>query len=185
MFARYDGSSKPGASALWIALLTATSTATTYVLACATPFPALAALAALHMRERDGLALMALAWIASQIVGFGLLGYPHSSTTVAWGLALAVAALVSAGAAYLLLPRLRLRSMWSRLAAAYVVAFLAFKAAIALCGLALGDLASAFDPAIVLAQFMRNGAILLGLFLLYHGLVALGVPAARGGLATA
>ena len=62
--------SKRGASALWVALLTAASTATTLALACATPFPSLAALAAVHMRQRDGVALMLLAWLASQGVGF-------------------------------------------------------------------------------------------------------------------
>jgi len=35
-----------GASALWVSLLTAASMSTTLVLACATPFPSLAALAA-------------------------------------------------------------------------------------------------------------------------------------------
>ena len=45
-----------GASALWVSLLTAASTTATLALACATPFPALAALAAVHMRRRDGVA---------------------------------------------------------------------------------------------------------------------------------
>ena len=71
-----------GASTLWISLLTAASTGTTLLLACATPFPALAALSAVHMRPRDGIALMMLAWAASQAVGFGLLGYPHDPATL-------------------------------------------------------------------------------------------------------
>src|SRR5690606_37460670 len=77
-----------GTAALWVALLTAASSATTLALACATPFPALAALAAVHMRRRDGLALMLLAWAASQVVGFALLGYPRHGSTLAWGAAL-------------------------------------------------------------------------------------------------
>ena len=49
--------SNRGASALWVTLLTAASSVTTLALGCATPFPSLAALAAVHMRRRDGLAL--------------------------------------------------------------------------------------------------------------------------------
>lgn len=48
-------SSENRASTLWTTLLTAASTATTFMLACATPFPALAALTSVHMRRHDGM----------------------------------------------------------------------------------------------------------------------------------
>ena len=82
-FARQDR-----VSTLWILLLTLTSTATTLALGCAMPFAALAALAALHLRQRDGLILLGLAWVANQAVGFGLMGYPHDPRTIAWGVGL-------------------------------------------------------------------------------------------------
>lgn len=168
-----------GASVLWILLLTAASTVTTLVLACATPFPALAALAAVHMQRRDGLALMLLAWAASQAVGFCLLDYPHDAKTVAWGAGLATAAIGSALGAYAALGRLGRASVPVRLAAGYGAAFLAFKLIVLLWAFGLGGADTSLAPDIVARQFLRNGAILAGLFVLYHLLVAIGIPAAR------
>lgn len=165
-----------GASTLWIMLLTAASTLTTLALACATPFPALAALAAHHMRRRDGVALMLAAWGASQAVGFGLLGYACDVETLGWGAALGLAAPVSILAAYAVMDRVDGRPAIVRLALAYVVAFVAFKAVIALFALRLGGLATTFDPGLVARQFLRNGEILIVLLLLHRGLVALGAP---------
>lgn len=167
-----------GASTLWIMLLTAASTLTTLALACATPFPALAALAAHHMRRRDGVALMLAAWAASQAVGFGLLGYVCDRETIGWGVALAVAAPLSALAAYAAIDRVGNRPAPIRLLAAYGAAFVAFKAVIALFALWLGGFAMLIAPELAFGQFVRNGAILIGLLALYRALVALGAPIA-------
>ena len=132
--------SKRGASALWVALLTAASTATTLALACATPFPALAALAAVHMRQRDGVALMALAGSAAVRAA----GY---------------------------------RSVAARLSLAYAAGFTAYKGIIVGWALVLGGLHTATAPDLLAEQFVRNAAILIGLYGLYRLLVAAGVPA--------
>jgi len=169
-----------GASTLWIILLTAASTVTTLALACATPFPALAALAAMHMRRRDGLILMALAWVASQMTGFFILHYVVRDTTLGWALGLLVAAMASGVGAYAALKRLEGRSRALRLGAAYVAAFVGFKLIIlAFSAFWLGGIETALDPAILTTQFVRNAAIFGGLLAVYHGLVALGVPSAR------
>ncbi|QCB53363.1 hypothetical protein E5675_02160 [Sphingopyxis sp. PAMC25046] len=165
-----------GASTLWVALLTAASTATTLALGCATPFPSLAALAAVHMRRRDGLALMLLAWAASQIVGFLLLGYPRDGSTLAWGAGLATAALGSALASYAALGALKYRTVAARLSVAYAAGFTAFKAIILGWALVLGGLHSVMAPDLLAEQFVRNAAILIGLYALYRALVAAGVP---------
>jgi hypothetical protein len=172
------GLSRRGASMLWIMLLTAASTITTLLLACATPFPALAALAAVHMHRRDGLTLMGAAWAASQLTGFLILGYEIKDTTWGWAAGLGVAALVSAAGSYAALGRLSGRSTALRLAVAYVAGFVAFKLVILFFSFGLGGVATTLDPDILTRQFLRNGAILTGLFLLYRGLVAAGVPAA-------
>lgn len=170
---------KTGASALWILLLTLASTATTLALSCATPFPALAALAAAHMRRRDGLILMALAWLASQLTGFFILRYAIQDTTYGWAGGLFVAAIVSGLGAYAALDRLEGRPAVLRMAAAYVAAFVAFKVVIvAFSALWLGGLDTALDGGIAGWQFLRNAAILAGLLALYHGLVASGAPRA-------
>ncbi|MGB3847158.1 MAG: hypothetical protein WA940_14905 [Sphingopyxis sp.] len=169
--------SNRGASALWVSLLTAASMATTLALGCATPFPSLAALAAVHMRRRDGLALMLLAWAASQAIGFALLGYPRDGSTLAWGVGLGTAAAGSALAAHAALRALTYRSVAARLATAYAAGFTAFKAMILGWALILGGLHTAMAPDLLAEQFVRNGAILAGLYLLYRLFVAAGVPA--------
>lgn len=166
-----------GASALWISLLTAASTATTLALGCATPFPALAALAAVHMRRRDGIALMLLAWTASQFVGFFLLGYPRDGSTLGWGVGIGTAAVGSAVASYIALRALDYRSVAARLGLAYAAGFTAFKGIILAWATVLGGLHSVMAPDLLAEQFVRNGAILIGLYALYRALVAVGVPA--------
>jgi len=176
-------SPQTGASTIWIILLTAASTLTTLALACATPFPALAALAAMHMRRRDGLILMALAWGASQATGFFILHYAIKDTTLGWALGLLVAAMASGLGAYAALAHMEGRSLALRLGTAYVAAFVAFKLVIiAFSAFWLGGVETALDLGIITKQFVRNAAILGGLLAIYHGLIALGVPSARRGM---
>lgn len=172
---------KPGrmpASTLWIMLLTLASTATTLVLACATPFTALAALAATQMRARDGVLLMLAVWAASQLVGFCVLDYPHDARTIAWGIALGMAAIACVIAARLVVDRMPGRSTFLQLAIAYLVASIAFKLVILLWSFGLGGVATTLSPSINARQLVRNCAILVGLYALYRALVAIGVPAA-------
>ncbi|WP_380872231.1 hypothetical protein ACFB49_31730 [Sphingomonas sp. DBB INV C78] len=173
------------ASTLWIMLLTIASTVTTLALACATPFPALSALAALHMRRSDGVWLAVAAWVASQAVGFGLLGYPHDPSTLGWGIGLGCAAVISALAAHAVADRFAGLGIAIRLGLAYVAGFIAFKAVIALFALKLGGMAISLSPSLMVEQFARNAAILLGLLALYRGLVAIGMPAPTGRLKAA
>ena len=171
--------SRPAASTLWIVLLTAASTASTLMFACATPFPSLAALAAVHMHRADGIKLMLTAWLASQIVGFGVLGYPHGLDTIGWAMALAMAAVCSTIAAYAALDRLGERPVFVRLTIVYVTAFAMFKVVILAWALGLGGLDTLLQPALLQRQLLRDGAMLAGLFVLYRGLVGIGLPAAR------
>lgn len=164
-------------STLWVALLTAASSVTTLALGCATPFPSLAALAAVHMRRRDGLALMLLAWAVSQLAGFALLGYPRDASTLAWGVGLGTAAVGSALASYAALSSLRYRAVAARLGLAYAAGFTAFKAIILGWALVLGGVHTAMAPDLIAEQFVRNAAILAGLYALYRIFIAAGVPA--------
>lgn len=172
-------------STLWIVLLTAASTATTLMFACATPFPSLAALAAVHMHRADGTKLMRATWLVSQIVGYGVLGYPHGLDTLGWSVALAMAAICSAMVAYAALDRLGEQPVIARLAVSYVAGFAAFKAVILAWAVGLGGLETLLDPSLLLRQFLRDGAMLAGLFVLYRALVSIGLPAARSTEVTA
>jgi hypothetical protein len=110
---------------LFIALVAAASVALSFRLSCATPFAAIATLAALQMRRGDGLALVGLAWALNQAVGYLFLGYPHEFESYAWGAAIGVAALGAYVMADVLMARLghldRLPAAGLVLVAAFVV----------------------------------------------------------------
>jgi hypothetical protein len=76
----------------WIVLLVSASVILTGRYACATPFPALAALAALEADQRDGITLVGAIWLVNQIVGFTILGYPQELQAYAWGAVIALSA---------------------------------------------------------------------------------------------
>ena len=168
--------SAPGASTLWIVLLTGASMGCTALFHCMMPFAALAALAAVHMRRGDGVALMFAAWVVNQATGFLLLDYPRDPTTIMWGLgigAAAVAAVVAGGAA-----AAKVGSYPLRLVAAFVTGFVAYKAVLVLCSLGLGGTDISLSPSIAGTQIVREAMIGLLLLAAYRVLVALGVPAA-------
>src|SRR5438132_11138011 len=82
---------------LWLAVLVGTSVAFTLGLACAVPLVAFAAAAALTLSRRDGLVLIAAVWLANQLVGFAVLGYPWTASTLAWGAVLGAVAVLTTG----------------------------------------------------------------------------------------
>jgi hypothetical protein len=81
--------------AVWIALLVAASAAFSLGIACATPFAAFAAIAALTVPRRDALLLIGLVWFANQAVGFGMLHYPWTADCLAWGVGLGIVSMLA------------------------------------------------------------------------------------------
>ena len=163
------------ATLLWIVLLTAASLGSALALACATPFAALAVLAAVHMRRQPGMALMLLCWAGSQAVGFGLLGYSCTAETLGWGASMALAAVIALLAA----ERVRASKDWLRLGLGYVAAFIAFKAVILLASLVIAPAQTRMlaSPMLLARQLGRDALFLIGLELSYRILVTLGMPA--------
>lgn len=168
---------KSDATKLWIGLLTVAALVSTLALACATPFAALAAIAAFHMRQRSGVAMLLLVWVASQAVGFGLLGYPCTLGTLVWGVALGTAAVAAVLAASHVDRRVAERGAAIRLGATFLIAFVAFKLIILLWSFGLGGTATVFAPHLLARQIAREAGFVIGLELLYRALTALGVPA--------
>lgn len=168
---------------LWIGLMTVASTVTTLVLACATPFPALAALAAVYVRRAEALLLIAAAWGASQVVGFCVLDYPVDANSVAWSAGLGTSAIVSLLVAQLSIRQLGTVHVIGRLIVAYVAAYVGFKVAVFGWTLALDSGWAAFSTKVLLRQFVRYGAILAGLVVLHRLLELAGVKGDRGTLA--
>lgn len=175
------GASTQWASTAWIVLLVGASMALTAWLHCLMPFSALAAVAAVHMRRGDGLALIVAAWVVNQATGYLALDYPTDPTTIAWGFgigAAAVAAVVAAGAA-----AARVDGHALRLAAAFAAGFVAFKAVLLLCSFELGGTVISASPTIAAKQLLIEVPVCLALAAAYRLLVAVGVPAARGQMA--
>src|SRR5579871_4688191 len=83
----------------WIALLAAASAGGSLIFACATPFVALATLAAINLRRSDAFALAIIVWLVNQAIGYGVLGYPRTFDSFAWGAAIGVAAVLATWAA--------------------------------------------------------------------------------------
>ncbi len=150
-----------------MALLVAASIAFSFALACATPFAALAAFAALFMRRRDGFVLVAAAWFANQCIGYGLLDFPRTTDSFAWGLMIGVAALAATQAANLGVARAK--NALAGGVVAFVAAFAGYEAVLFATGLVASD-ASGFSPSIVGYIFAVNALAFVG----FVGLWALG-----------
>jgi hypothetical protein len=115
---------------LWIALLASASVLFSLALACAAPLAALAALAALNMNRRDAAVLVMVAWLANQAVGYGLLGYPQTVDSFAWGIAIGWSSLFALGAAMSVDERLSEKGPVVTTAAAFLAAFAVYEAAL-------------------------------------------------------
>jgi hypothetical protein len=74
--------------ATWIALLGSSSVLFSFALACATPFAALAAIAGTRMPRHWALMLVGFAWAANQTIGYSILGYPRTTDSFGWGVAI-------------------------------------------------------------------------------------------------
>jgi hypothetical protein len=75
-------------SAAWPASLAAATVLGSWALACVFPFAAMAALAALTMNRRAGLATVATIWAANQFVGFFILSFPWDVQALGHGIAI-------------------------------------------------------------------------------------------------
>ena len=86
-------------AAAWSAFLIVGSAVGSLALACATPFAALAAVAAVTLPLRAALVTSMGVWLANQAIGFGLLAYPMTASSLVWGPVLGASALAATAAA--------------------------------------------------------------------------------------
>ncbi|HTV88137.1 MAG TPA: hypothetical protein VME41_03885 [Stellaceae bacterium] len=148
---------------LWSVLLIVGSVALSVGFACATPFAAFAALAALTLPRNEALMAAGGVWLANQAVGFAFLHYPLTANCLGWGVALGVGIVIAA---------LTAREVASRLAntgpiavgiAGFLAAFLAHQMSLLVIAAALLGGVEAFQPAIVERIFAVNAAAFVGL----------------------
>jgi hypothetical protein len=165
---------------IWLVLLGAASFLTTFALACATPVAAFAALAALYMRRKQAMILLAMVWLAGQAVGFGFLHYPLGAGTLVWSAALLICAFFTLEVAMIVARQVEIRGPAVRAITVLAAAMIAFKIAIYLFGLVLGGNAGAFAPAVVFKFAWTNLASFIFLLVLHKIAMTVGLVARSG-----
>ena len=133
-------------------------------LACAAPFAGLAAVAALVLPARGAVAAVLIAFAANQAVGFGLLGYPTTVDSIAWGVVLAFSAVAAAVAALFVAPRAPVSVLVASVPA-FAAAFLAQQGTVFAAAAVLPAHPDAFVPSVLLTILATNALAfaLLGL----------------------
>lgn len=82
-------------SAAWPLMLALSTVVGSLLLACVFPFASFAALAALTMTPRRGIALVTAAWALNQATGFFLMSFPWDAQAVGHGIAILAATLAA------------------------------------------------------------------------------------------
>lgn len=177
-----------GRHLLWSALLIAASVAFSLGFACAVPFAGFAAFAALTANRSEALLLVFATFLANQCVGFGLLDYPRTAETFAWGGVLGAVSLLATLAADWAIARLPAGRLMPA-AAAFVSAFIAYEGLLFAATAVSGDGFAAYTPLVIARILGINLAAFVGLLALHRLAGAVGLidvtarPAASGGSA--
>ena len=148
---------------LSLALLIAASAALTTVYTCITPFAALAVIAATTLAARQALSCTVLVWLANQAVGFGILNYPWTVKTFAWGIAIGSAALIGTLAAQWTVRRLRPFRVPAQTVAAFASAFAVYQVMLYAVAISVLGGTGAFAPDIIGKVLLVNAVTLVGL----------------------
>jgi vacuolar-type H+-ATPase subunit I/STV1 len=138
-------------------------------LSCATPFPALAALAALILPLRSVVVAMVAAWAVNQMVGFGFLNYPHDTTTLIWAFVMGLSAVTAGVCGSFIVKRYGTKlSEYRLISAALVAGFIGFQAVIFVANLAILGHLDAFTLAIKAKMALINIGVFALLYLTTH-----------------
>lgn len=148
----------------WPTLLGLVAFVGTLASACATPFVALAVLAAVTMSPRTAWQAVAVIWLINQMLGFIVLGFPHTAQTIAWGGVIGL----SAGVALVIARKLTANRAQTptRLLCALAISFIGYEAGIFAFANVLG-LTCPFTPAVI-AQIALNDGLWFALLYPLH-----------------
>jgi hypothetical protein len=165
---------------VWLGLLVSASIAFSLGLACATPFAAFAAAAALTLSRRDALVLVTSVWFANQLVGFTVLHYPWTANSLAWGVALGVVAVLATLASQWAVKRSADAARMFRVSVAFLVAFVVYEASLFALSVGLLGGAEVFTGAIQGRIFVINATAFVGLLALNRLAATVGLVANTG-----
>ena len=156
---------------LWIALVASSTVLASLVFACGAPLSAVATFAGTRMRIAAGFMLVIVAWLANQLVGYLLLGYPQTWDSFGWGAAIGIAAALGfLGAAAVYRAGLRDPAMT---AIGFAVSFLAYEATLFAATAVLPSSDQAFSIGVMARIFEVNAFALIGLLVLHRCALAL------------
>lgn len=170
--------------AMWVGLVVAGGAGFSLIFACVTPFAALGTLGALKMEQRDAALAIGLVWFINQAVGYGILGYPWTWSSLGWGFAIGVAGYLALGAAMALSSA---RPVNLATSLPFVGAFAVYELGLYVAGSGLPGGAAAFSAPIMERVFIVNLGALVGLLAVYQLASLLGSlsrPAMQRGIAT-
>lgn len=139
--------------------------------ACAAPFAALAALAALSTDIRSGVVIAAGVWFANQAVGFAFLDYPLDSSCALSGAVLGLSTLVSFFAARFAFAGFQRAHVFVQAAKALLFAFAAFQASLYAGMLATASGEAALSWLVIAQMASLNAAWFAVLFCLDRALL--------------
>jgi hypothetical protein len=157
----------------WPALLVAAALLSSFTFACVTPFAAFAVLTAATMGLRRALAMMVAVWLINQVLGFAALGYPFDGATLAWGGAIGIAAFGATVAVAICVRAVPTWSLWFRVVAGFVAAFIVYQAVLLSATAVLGGVQN-FSADIVTKLVLSDAGWLIGIAILRHGLLRIG-----------
>lgn len=150
---------------IWAGVLASASVGGSLLLACMFPFAAIATLLAATLSFRKAMLWMGGAWLANQLVGYLVLGYPQTTNSFGHGLAIGVTAIVTLWVANTIFKWRGDRSVLSSIFA-FSGAFVAYEALLLLAALFLGGVQN-FVPSIVWMIFQNDVLWFIGLGALY------------------
>ena len=148
----------------WGGVLTTVTVVSTLLVACGTPFVALATLGALFLPRRDAVVLIAVNWLANQVIGFAFLHYPHTLECYRGGLDIGFAAMLCAFAALLANKVLGKAAPVLKALGSFAVAFVTYEGL--LYAISPHANAADFAPPIVGYIFLVNSIAFVGLLLI-------------------
>ena len=149
---------------IWLGLLIATTAVLTIVYTCVTPFAAFAVIATTTLSRRQAISCTVLVWLANQAMGFGMLNYPPTAKTFAWGVAIGGAALIGTLAAQWSILRLRAFAKPVGTLGGFAAAFALYQLSLYAVAAALLGGTGAFSPRIVGQVLVINVVTLVGLY---------------------
>jgi hypothetical protein len=150
----------------WLALLVGGSVALSLGFACATPFAAFAAAAALTLPRNDALLAVAGVWFANQAVGFLFLQYPLTADCFAWSVALGIGIGIAAILARSTADRLSFAGKIIASLSGFTAAFAGHQLFLWVLAATLLGGTEEFAPSIVAQIFAVNAATFIGLLAL-------------------